>query len=251
MTHDVKLKILSYNIHKGFSLGNTRFVLSEIRDAIQAVHADIVFLQEVLGEHSGHRRRIEAFPDESQFAFLADRIWPHHAYGKNAIYSAGHHGNAILSKFPFRAYHNLDISTNPLERRGMLHGVVDLPDIEVGLHGICLHLDLLKRGRERQVEDLCRRIKAEVPDQAPLVICGDFNDWSLKVSQILLEELDVNEAHFDLHTKHARTFPAVMPMLKLDRIYYRGLTALEAGVLTGNPWRNLSDHAAVFAQLAL
>ncbi len=37
---------------------------------------------------------------DSQFAFLADEIWPHFAYGKNAIYSAGHHGNAILSKHP-------------------------------------------------------------------------------------------------------------------------------------------------------
>jgi len=251
MARDIKLKILSYNIHKGFSVGNTRFVLSEIREAIQDVHADMVFLQEVLGEHSGHKRRIRSFPDESQFEFLADRLWPHHAYGKNAIYSAGHHGNAILSKFPFTTYDNLDISTNPLERRGMLHGVVEVPPREVRLHGICLHLDLLKRGRERQVEDLCRRIEAEVPHDEPLVICGDFNDWSLKVSDLLEEKLGVREAHYDIHTKHARTFPAMMPVLKLDRIYYRGLKALEAHALTGNPWRKLSDHAAVFAELAL
>ncbi len=249
MAREVRLKILSYNIHKGFNLGNTRFVLSEIREAIHDIHADMVFLQEVQGDHKVHRQRIDTYPDESQFEYLADRLWPHHAYGKNAIYTAGHHGNAILSKFPFLAYDNIDISTNPFERRGLLHGVVEIPG-HPRLHAICLHLDLLKRGRERQVEDLCRRIDAEVPHQEPLVICGDFNDWNLKISSLLEAKLDVREAHYDLHDRHARTFPAVMPMLKLDRIYFRGLEVLDAHALTGTPWRNLSDHAAVFAELA-
>ncbi|MDJ0838175.1 MAG: endonuclease/exonuclease/phosphatase family protein [Acidobacteriota bacterium] len=244
------LKVLSYNIHKGFNLGNTRFVLSEIREALKDIHADMVFLQEVVGDHKVHRRRIDAWPNAAQFEFLADRLWPHHAYGKNAIYEAGHHGNAILSKFPFDTFDNQDISTNPLERRGLLHGVVHIPHTTQRLHAICLHLDLTKRGRTRQVEDLCRRIEQEVPHNEPLVICGDFNDWSLRVTNILKRELDVHEAHYNIHDKHARTFPAVMPMLKLDRIYFRGMVPLRAETLTGTPWRNLSDHAAVFAELA-
>lgn len=243
------LKILSYNIHKGFTLGNRRFVLSQIRQAIQKVHADLVFLQEVIGDHKEHSRRVPTWPSTSQFEFLADSVWPHYAYGKNAVYDAGHHGNAILSKYPFTQWENLNISTNRLEQRGMLHCVLDVPGQPYQLHTITLHLNLLKRGRLVQVENLCQRIEQCVPHDSPLIICGDFNDWTEDVSTILENRLDVNEAHHDIHDHHARTFPAIMPVLKLDRIYFRGMHPLQAAALKGDPWRNLSDHTAIYAEL--
>ena len=88
--HTRPLKVLSYNIHKGFSVGNRRFVLERIRQAIRTVHADVVFLQEVLGQHEKHRIHVQGWPSQTQFEFLADQVWPHHAYGKNATYTAGH-----------------------------------------------------------------------------------------------------------------------------------------------------------------
>jgi endonuclease/exonuclease/phosphatase family metal-dependent hydrolase len=244
-----QLKILSYNIHKGFSLGNWKFVLGQMRQAIREIHPDLVFLQEVMGMHRRHRNRIADWPNTTQFEYLAGELWPHYAYGKNAVYSSGDHGNAILSKFPFLEWENLDISTNRLERRGMLHAVIDIPGQRHFLHVITLHLDLLKKGRNKQVEDLCRRIEDHVPHQAPLIICGDFNDWSLRVSRILERRLEVQEAHYDVHDHHARTFPSIMPVLKLDRVYIRGLSAQDARALSGHPWRTLSDHAAIYAEL--
>jgi len=243
------LKVLSYNIHKGFALGNRRFVLNRIREAIQTVHADLVFLQEVIGDHKHHSRRVAAWPTTSQFEYLADEVWPHFAYGKNAVYDAGHHGNAILSKYPFTQYENLNISTNKLEQRGMLHCVLNVPGQPYMLHTITLHLNLLKRGRLLQVENLCRRIEDTVPHDAPLIICGDFNDWTEDVTKILERRLDVVEAHYAMHDHHARTFPAILPMLKLDRIYFRGLHTVHAEALKGEPWRTLSDHAAMYAEL--
>src|SRR3989338_3836062 len=112
------LRVLSYNIHKGFSAGSRRFLLDAMREAIEIVHADIVLLQEVQGEHTGHLSRIPAYPSAAQFEFLADRLWPHYAYGKNAVYQHGHHGNAILSKYPILFHENIDVSTNRLESRG-------------------------------------------------------------------------------------------------------------------------------------
>ncbi|MGZ3709925.1 MAG: endonuclease/exonuclease/phosphatase family protein, partial [Bdellovibrionota bacterium] len=64
-----------------------------MRDALRAERADLVFLQEVLGEHEIHSRTVQGWPAGPQFEFLADELWPHFAYGKNAAYSAGHHGN--------------------------------------------------------------------------------------------------------------------------------------------------------------
>ncbi len=246
----MSLKVLSYNIHKGFDMGNRRFVLDQIRSAIQEVHADLVFLQEVIGDHKIHRQRVASWPEKAQFEFLAESVWPFFAYGKNAVYKAGHHGNALLSKFPLLQSENLNISTNRLEQRGMLHCVLDVPGYAQALHTITLHLNLLKSGRLVQVDNLCQRIETRVPHGSPLIICGDFNDWSEDVSRILERRLDVVEAHLDIHDQHAKTFPAIMPFLKLDRIYLRGMQPLHAQALTGRPWRHLSDHTAIYAELA-
>jgi endonuclease/exonuclease/phosphatase family metal-dependent hydrolase len=52
-------------------------------------------------------------------------------------------------------------------------------------------------------------------------------------------------------TPPPRTFPAVFPWLRLDRIYQRGFAVRKASVLQGLPWRAISDHAPIFAELEL
>jgi endonuclease/exonuclease/phosphatase family metal-dependent hydrolase len=236
------IRVLSYNIHKGFTPGNRRLVLSRIRDAIRDVHADLVFLQEVLGTHDDHAR-------EPQFEYLADRLWPHYAYGKNAVYTSGHHGNAILSKYPFTAWENVDVSTNRLERRGLLHGVIEIPHRRKPLHAICVHLGLLEAERYSQIESLCRRVREMVPDDEPVIVGGDFNDWRTRLSHPLRRNLGMSEAFEDLHGSAARTFPSWLPALRLDRIYFRGMRAREAQCLSASPWNRLSDHVALYAEM--
>ncbi len=111
------LRVLTYNIHKGFNVGNRRFVLHQIREALIAADADLLFLQEMQGEHQRHEKKILDWPVLSQLEFIADNTWPFHAYGKNAIYNAGHHGNAILSKFPFEHWENINVSPFPWASR--------------------------------------------------------------------------------------------------------------------------------------
>lgn len=241
------LRVLSYNIHKGFDTGNRRFVLRRIRDAIREVHADLVFLQEVLGEHEEHRSRYEDWPEQSQFEFLACELWPHFAYGRNAVYSSGHHGNAILSKYPLSLWENIDISTSRMERRGLLHAVVDVPGKHRPVHAICLHLGLFETDRKAQVGLLCERVDSHVPRGDPLVIAGDFNDWRGRVSGRLERRLEVREAFHELEGGHARTFPSWLPALRLDRIYYRGMRPRSAKCMMGRPWNELSDHVALSA----
>lgn len=247
--NDESLTLLSYNIHKGFSAGNRRFVLHEIRQAVRAVDADIVFLQEVLGEHRGHSERIFDWPDASQFTFLADELWPHVAYGKNRVHALGHHGNAILSKFPIVQWKNVDVSKHRFERRGLLQAVLDVPGCDEPLYALCVHLGLAERDRRSQVADLCQLVEAEVPDTSPLVIAGDFNDWSVRANRTLARRLLVQEVFQCLHGRSARTFPSWLPMLCLDRMYCRGLSVEHAEVLRGRAWRRLSDHVALFATL--
>jgi endonuclease/exonuclease/phosphatase family metal-dependent hydrolase len=48
-----------------------------------------------------------------------------------------------------------------------------------------------------------------------------------------------------------RTFPAVFPWFRLDRIYQRGFAVRSARVLRGRAWAKLSDHAPLLAELEL
>lgn len=245
------LKVLSYNIHKGFSTGGIAFKLDAIREAIRDVHPDLVFLQEVQGEHRRHQDRIPHWPSEAQFEFMADQFWPHFAYGKNAVYDAGHHGNAILSKFPFQKWENIDISLGRFERRGILHAVIPLPGQDRPLHVLCLHLDLFESGRQSQLQSLCRRLEEHVPPDEPVIIAGDFNDWRRRATEILASQAGLREVFVQLGGHHARTFPAWRPFLSLDRVYYRGLRPKKASLPSGRHWNALSDHLPVCCDFSI
>jgi len=51
--------------------------------------------------------------------------------------------------------------------------------------------------------------------------------------------------------KAARTFPAWLPWLRMDRIYQRGFRVEQIRVLKGRAWAKLSDHSPVLADLVL
>jgi endonuclease/exonuclease/phosphatase family metal-dependent hydrolase len=244
----MRLRVLTYNIHKGFCFYSRQYVLSELREAIRGVNADLVFLQEVMGVHPP--RANSEIEIDSQFEYVAHEIWPHFAYGKNAIYTDGHHGNAILSKHPIIRHDNINVSTNPLERRGLLHAQIQPEGCEQ-LHLVCLHLDLLERGRKQQLRSLVEHVQAAVPESSALVIAGDFNDWQRKFSDPLSEALKVREAGVEIRGEHAPTFPSWRPFLALDRVYVRRFRVLNHEVLYGLPWRRMSDHAAVVTELEL
>jgi endonuclease/exonuclease/phosphatase family metal-dependent hydrolase len=245
----ISLRIASYNIHKGLSFFNRRLVLHDVRSRLMEIDADVVFLQEVQGHHLRHAGRFNAWPSNPQHEFLAGDSWADFAYGKNAVYEHGHHGNAILSRFPILRWENVDISAHVFESRGLLHCELDLAGMSRPLHAICLHLALNESGRRRQIHQLCERIRGMVPDDAPLIIAGDFNDWRQRSGDYLATELGLREVFETAHGRFAKSFPAVLPLFSLDRIYVRGFDVTEAHVLHGPRWRRLSDHAALTAQL--
>lgn len=230
-------------MHKGFSVLNRRFVLHELREAIRAEAADVVLLQEVLGEHREHSTRWEHWPDHSQYEFLADTLWSAYAYGRNAVYPAGHHGNALLSKYPITHHQNHDVSTHTQERRGLLHSVLAVPGWPRPLHVICAHLGLFERHRKLQLQMLCDLIANEVPADAPLLVGGDFNDWRENAHGLLADCAGLEEVFITAFGRAARTFPVRWPLMRLDRLYVRNLQASGPVVLNTAPWTKLSDHA--------
>jgi endonuclease/exonuclease/phosphatase family metal-dependent hydrolase len=242
------LTVMTVNIHKGFTTFNRRFILPELRDAVRKVGADVVFLQEVLGYSGTHKR---GSWDEPHYEFLADEIWPQYAYGRNMVYPKGHHGNAVMSKFPIVHYQNHDVSVAGPEKRGLLHCVIRVPGHEQDVHAICVHLGLAESHRAQQLDLLCDIIRSEIPEDAPVIVAGDFNDWRRRAHAILEREAGLAEVFVSAYGESARTFPARFPMLSLDRIYVRNASVHLPVVLPRRPWSHLSDHAPLAAQIHL
>ncbi len=167
------------------------------------------------------------------------------------MYSVGHHGNAILSKYALSSWKNINVSPYAWASRSLLHGVIKLPGLISDLHIICIHLGLMGRERRRQFETLCNRIDKYVPHDAPLIIAGDFNDWTGQAEKYFYQHLELKEAYKTLHNRHAKTFPSWLPLLKMDRIYYRGIQPLSCERLTQAPWNRLSDHAPLVARFKI
>ena len=241
------LRVLTYNIHKGFNMSNQRFILHQIREALIHADADLLFLQEMQGKHDRHEKNVAHWPDQSQIEFIAEGVWPHFAYGKNAIYNAGHHGNAILSKYPFESWENINVSPFPWASRSLLHGVIRMPGSDQDVHIVCIHFGLMGNERRSQIAALCDRIDSHVPHDAPLIVAGDFNDWLGQAGRLFLNRLGLHEVFRETHGRYARTFPAWFPILQMDRIYFRGLIPVSCDRLAHSPWDMLSDHAPLAA----
>jgi endonuclease/exonuclease/phosphatase family metal-dependent hydrolase len=242
------LKILTVNLHKGFSPLNRKFVLPELRDAARTLGADVVFLQEVLGTHRLHGQRYANWSEQPQYEFLADSMWPMFAYGRNAVYPDGEHGNALLSKFPILRHQNLDVSVHGTEERGLLHSVLAVPG-QPEIHTICAHLGLRESHRQQQLGLLCELLDS-LPADAPVIVAGDFNDWR-KRADAILARCGLQEVFSQAFGRPARSFPARLPVLCLDRIYLRNARAIDPHVLSRKPGSHLSDHVPLAVEVRL
>jgi endonuclease/exonuclease/phosphatase family metal-dependent hydrolase len=267
----MKIRVATYNIHKGMSYRSYPRVHA-LKQAIAKFDADVVFLQEVQGKHDRIAEKFGAetngnrhWPSTAQHEFFGENR--HSVYGMNAKYDHGHHGNALLSNFPIAKWTNTDISDHAYEARGILHCVIDTPTTAV--HCYVVHLGLFEAGRTRQTQALIEAVSSSAPDNEPVIIAGDFNDWRNTLGATLRKALGVVEVFDELRTSPAlgdlvrtlarrkaalhpaRTFPAALPVFRLDRIYVRGFSVHTAQVLSGSEWAKLSDHSPVVATLHL
>lgn len=242
--------LLTVNTHKGFTSFNRRFMLQDLRAALRQAAPDIVFLQEVVGAHMGHAQTLPGWPALSQYEYLADTLWSDYAYGRNAVYPEGHHGNAVLSRYPIASYVNHDISIAGPEPRGLLHCVLRQPHLPTPLHAVCVHLGLRERHRRLQLQQLCDLATHRIPLDEPLLIAGDFNDWRLRANRMLARcgAQEVFTRHFG---RPARSYPAIWPFLRLDRIYVRGVRGSRPQPQASRVWSRLSDHVPLSAEIAL
>ena len=249
------LRVATYNIHKGVrGMGpSKRLEIHNLGLAVEALDADIVCLQEVRRFNESEARTFSrtqfgpmAWPAEPQADYLAPEGYEV-AYRTNAFTRGGEHGNALLARWPIGDIGHHDVSDHRFEQRGLLHVPVHWRGIEV--HVVVVHLGLIHASRQRQAERLARLVQESLPPKAPVVIAGDFNDWSEKLDPVFTGA-GLRRACTE-QLARVPTFPSIVPVLSLDRVYTRGLHCTSVMVPRGGTWARLSDHLPLVVELEL
>ena len=244
----MKLRVLTYNIHKCIGGVDRRYDPGRIVATIAHYRPDLVLLQEVdqLAERSRHDRQVDLLGDA-----LGMR---HRTYFANVrVRGGGEYGNAILSRFPLTVTQNIDLTIPPKKRRSVLHGRfrVRLPG-KRGRHTRTLHvynMHLGLSGIERKMQ--LRKFLDSHPfvglhHRTPVIVAGDFNDVWGTLGRLL------EPAGFHGTAHPLRTFPAVAPVRALDAIYVRGslrLLRMQRG--RTELAKRASDHRPLIADLQI
>lgn len=235
-----RLRVATYNIHKGRGLDG-RVRIQRIARVLEEINADVVGLQEVVS-HEG------ASVEDHQASYLADRFGYVHAVGETRKHRGGVYGNVTLSRWPFELIRHIDLSVPGREERGVLR-----TDIEIQSHRLHLfnvHLGTAHRERKTQAirlidEDLLRAIDIS----GPRIVLGDFNEWTHGlVTRTLSAEFHLTDLRN--HIRRTRAYPAIVPLLHLDHIYFDHQLRIQNAAFHRNR-RSLiaSDHLPLVADL--
>ena len=215
----MQLRLVTYNIHKGIGGVDRLYRPDRVVEAIQHCAPDIVLMQEVDEDvpRSHQHRQVDVLGDALEL--------PHRAYQANVRLKKGHYGNAILSRFPLTDVQNLELTVPLKKRRRALvaHCRVRSDQHTRTLLLFNVHLGLA--GFERTIQ-LRRVLASEVlthtRQDTGVIVAGDYNDVWGTLGRRVLEPAGFKAACF-----RRRTFPAVLPMRPLDRVYYRGLLEVD------------------------
>lgn len=224
------VRVLTWNIHKGIG-PDRRYDLDRTVRLIARHEPDVMALQEV-----DSRRAADG---SSPFEVLRQALGEHCVEARTITAPDGDYGHVVISRWPLANPLLHDISVGGREPRQAIEVTVETDRGPLRL--ITAHLGLAFAERRRQARILVEAARAA---REPVVMVGDFNDWVWRgwVNASLLAELPGRTWH--------RTFPAICPMIRLDRIYCRPASALVRSWADPEAWR-ASDHLPVIAEIAM
>ncbi len=240
----MKLRVLSYNIHKCIGGVDRKYEPSRIVEVIRKLDADVVMLQEVDAgvKRSNGDRQVELLGDQLGLRY--------HTWFPNVdVRGGGQYGNAILSRYPLIESTNIDVTLRFKKRRSVLHGVLRVRHDEVDrtVHVFNMHLGLARYERKRQLEMfLNSQPFAHLHHDTPVVVGGDLNDVYGGLGQLLAP------SGFRGIDRRPLTFPAWGPMRALDAIFVRGAVDLQRLMRCDSALaRTASDHRPLVAEVKL
>lgn len=236
----MRLRVVTYNIHKGIGGVDRKYRLDRIVETLRHLEADIVCMQEVDDDVPRSKR-------ERQVAVLSEALsLPHFAYQRNVKLKEGAYGNAILSRFVLSDITNVELRI-PLKknRRALLaHCLVRGDNHRHRVLVASLHLGLSGFERQIQLRRLLKhRMLSHLNARSSVLLCGDYNDVWGSLGQRVMQP-----AGFSSVSRATKTFPAVLPMRPLDRIFFRGPLDLDhAFASRAKVARQASDHLPLVA----
>lgn len=231
MAEEVRLRVATYNIHRGRGL-DRRDRIDRIARVLAEVEADVVALQEVFLAQAG---------------VLAEMTGMAAVFGPTRELAGIPYGNLCLSRVPLVAHGRYNLTCGPFEPRGALRADLDL-GLDTPLHVFNVHLGLRYRERIHQVRRL-RRIVGRTACPGPRLVVGDFNEWFHgHASRLLRAEFGPPAGR----RRSVRTHPSPLPVFPLDRIYHDpGVRVVRLGVHRSRLARVASDHLPAYADLVL
>lgn len=234
------LIVSSYNIHKAVGTDMRRDP-ARIVQVICEIGADIVALQEVDRRFGDRRGVLDADNLREQTGLapvtLTDRL------GEKAH---GWHGNLLLLRNA--TVESARAVTLPgLEPRGAI--IADVVLAGQRLRIIAAHLGLLHQSRLLQARFLSKEVEAG--DGRPTLVMGDFNEWRLGAGCSLMP-LRRGLRAVKRSASTIASFPALMPVLPLDRIIgCRQADLYDLRAHDSALARKASDHLPIRASLNL
>jgi endonuclease/exonuclease/phosphatase family metal-dependent hydrolase len=240
----VKLRVLTYNIHKCIGGVDRRYDMARIVETIAHYQPDVLMLQEVddQARRSNHDRQVERL---GELLDMHHRSW----YANVRVRGGGEYGNAVISKYPVISSTNVDLSVPYKKKRSVLHAEIRVRHHEVDrtLHVYNMHLGLAQYERKIQLRTfLACQPFAGLHHDTPIVVGGDFNDVWGSLGKLLAP------SGFRGAKQPPRTFPAWAPMRALDSIYVRGrCELLEVARGETQLARRASDHRPLFADVVI
>ena len=149
-------------------------------------------------------------------------------------------GNALLTRHPLIEVHRIDLSIKRREPRGALAATIDVDGVRI--HILAAHLGLRVPERRFQVRQILDYLDSVSHER--LIVLGDFNDWV--PGRTVADALDARLGRL----RGPKSFPAVRPLVALDRIWVHPKDALLRLHAHRTPVaRNASDHLPVVAEI--
>ena len=240
----MRLRVLSYNIHKCIGGVDRRYEPTRVAEVIRKLDVDVAMLQEVDAgaPRSNHDDQVELLGEELGMPY---RSW----FPNVDVRGGGKYGNAILSRYPLIESTNIDVTLRFKKRRSVLHGVLRVrhDDIDRTIHVFNMHLGLARYERRRQLAMfLASQPFSYLHHDTPIVVGGDLNDLYGGLGELLAP------AGFRGIERRPLTFPAWGPVRALDAIFVRGsVDFLQLARCDTQLARRASDHRPLVAEVRL
>jgi len=240
-----RLKLLTYNIHRGVGC-DRRYDIGRIERVLREESPDIITLQEV---DCGLAR--SDFDD--QVELLSSRLGLTASYWATSAMAEGHFGLATLSRFPVAFVREYDLSYRPRnEPRFCFRTDLDTGD-GVMLHVFNCHLGLAtmeRRFQRRRLLSDALLLSEEL--HHPVVLMGDFNDRPVTVVHHQLRRHFLDAYQCVGKRWNSATFQFGPLAWRLDHIYVsRDVRVLDCRVRRDELTRVASDHRPLIATIEI